>query len=198
MTTITKKIDYNSSVNQRIKEKFVSQHVQANVNSMVEYILNKSSEDSNAPFSLDDVENMYSYPEYYGEYAKFEGGTGEQRDAEIERLHGLISDNDDTISGFIPEKAEKEIEELETQNEAIQSEIEELENLDQESQDVYEWWLVSSYLCAKLVELGHPVLKDENIWGRCTTGQAILLDYAISKICEGMKILEGQSNSWAE
>ena len=42
-------------------------------------------------------------------------------------------------------------------------------------------------------------LKDffgMTVWGRATTGQAILLDGVISEICSDMEILEGQANEW--
>ena len=66
-------------------------------------------------------------------------------------------------------------------------------------QEIYEWWIVSEYLYGKLKAKGHPVLEWGNnyYWGRCTTGQAILLDGVISEICQEMEILEGQSYSWA-
>jgi len=52
----------------------------------------------------------------------------------------------------------------------------------------------------QLKEKGHPVLEWGNnyYWGRCTTGQAILLDYVISKICEEMEILQGQKYDWSK
>lgn len=67
-------------------------------------------------------------------------------------------------------------------------------------QEVFEWWIVTEYLYRKLKEKNEPVLEWGNncYWGRCTTGQAILLDGVISSICQEMGILEGQRNSWAE
>ena len=67
---------------------------------------------------------------------------------------------------------------------------------DYDQQEVFEWWMVSSYLCEKLKEKGCPIIEYENIWGRTTTGQAILLDYVITEICAEMEILQGQQNSW--
>ncbi len=66
--------------------------------------------------------------------------------------------------------------------------------------EIYEWWIVTSYLYEKLKEKGQPVLEWGNnyYWGRCTTGQAILLDGVISDICIDMEILEGQKYSWEE
>ena len=66
-------------------------------------------------------------------------------------------------------------------------------------QEIYEWWIISEFLYRKLKEKGEPVLEWGNnyYWGRTTTGQAILLDNVITKICQDMEILEGQKHSWA-
>jgi hypothetical protein len=104
------------------------------VNSLVEYIIQKGFEDSNAPFTIDDIENIY---------------------------------------------------------------IEDEETGESEMQEVFQWFIVSDYLAEKLKEKGEPIINDENIWGRGTCGQAILLDYVITEICAEMKILENQENSWA-
>lgn len=171
----------NSTVNQQIKSDFISKHVYCNVNQMVEYILNKGFEDAEAPFSFEDVVNFYIYPELSGEYVNFEGGTEEDREEEKERLENMLSEQEDTAKDAV-----------------ILQELEELEELEQELQEVYEWYAVSGYLAEKLKKSGHPIIEGENIWGRCTTGQAILLDYSITQICADIKILDGQKCSWAK
>jgi hypothetical protein len=179
------KTDYNSSENQKIKGEFVGREVHANVNSMVEYIL-AQDDYTNAPFTFEDIDNNYSYPEYYGKFASFAGGTETERATEIERLQSLLQEENDK------EQTDSSMSNISI----IESEIEDLISIENEPQEVFEWWIVSSFLCEKLSKLGHPVIKDQNIWGRCTTGQAILLDYAISQICEDLEILEGQKNQW--
>lgn len=65
--------------------------------------------------------------------------------------------------------------------------------------EAYEHWIVSDFLAEKLEAKGEMVIYDFlgfTIWGRCTSGQAILLDGVISEICAGMEILEGQKYSW--
>lgn len=71
-------------------------------------------------------------------------------------------------------------------------------NIDPEYYEIYEYWAVSDYLAEKLKGHGEPVAEifDFNVWGRGTSGQAILLDYVISKIAEDMEILDGQPNAW--
>lgn len=76
------------------------------------------------------------------------------------------------------------------QIEDIKNEVSEIEDLDGEYIEVYEWWMVSSWLAGKLEEKGEIVIGDECIWGRRTTGQAILLDYIISEICNDMELLK--------
>jgi len=190
----------NSTTNQRIKEKFIEQHVYANVNSMVEYIINKGHEDSEAPFNLDDVTNYYTYPEYINTFANFLGGDYDMWQAEIERLNDLKNELEDKEPAdlYTTDNAKETIQYTNSQAiEQIEEDIESLENLENEPQDIFEWWMVSSYLCEKLEAQGCCVIDSEGIWGRTTTGQAILLDYVITRICADMEILEGQSNSWA-
>jgi hypothetical protein len=57
-------------------------------------------------------------------------------------------------------------------------------NGEQRHQDIYEWWTVSDYLYRKLKAKGAPVadLGSCRVWGRTTTGQAILLDGVICDI----------------
>jgi hypothetical protein len=55
--------------------------------------------------------------------------------------------------------------------------------------EVYEHWIVSTYLAGKLREHGETVVDDVaglTVWGRCTTGQAISMDYVIQQIAVEM------------
>lgn len=175
----------NNNVNQEIKGKFIGQHVNMCLSYLMDELFKASSHVSNSIADLptyEDVVNLFSYPEYSGEYAQFDGGSYDELQAEIEILNDLLNDCS------------------EDEAEAIQDEIQALEDLQSEPQEVYEWWAVTEYLFERLKAQGEPVLEYANmyIWGRCTTGQAILLDYSITKICADMEILEGQSNSWAK
>lgn len=180
----------NTSANQGIKRQFIEREVYCSVNSLVEYCLKHGYEDSESPVNLDDIENYYAYPEYYGEYAKFSGGTEEQRDAEIERLRDLQNEYDKDE----PTDEEERIYDL------IRDEISELEALESQPQDIYEWWAVSPSLYEQLKEQNECVVDAGScyVWGRGTSGQAILLDHVITVICAEMEILEGQQYSWAK
>lgn len=72
-------------------------------------------------------------------------------------------------------------------------------NADDYRRDIYEHWIISDWFAGKLEEHGELVLRDffgMTVWGRTTSGQAILLDWIISAIAEDMEILEGQANEW--
>lgn len=54
--------------------------------------------------------------------------------------------------------------------------------------EIFEWWAVSGWLLDKLEAKGEPVLKTDlgDWWGRCTTGQSIILDGIIEEIFDDM------------
>lgn len=59
------------------------------------------------------------------------------------------------------------------------------QNLDPHTIEIYEHWVVSDYLAARLEERGEVVARDFfglTVWGRATTGQSILLDGVIQDI----------------
>ena len=58
----------------------------------------------------------------------------------------------------------------------------------QQPQEIFEWWLVSPWLGRKLLIEGEPVIDNEYgvWWGRCTTGQAIVLDFVIEQIYDDL------------
>jgi hypothetical protein len=74
------------------------------------------------------------------------------------------------------------------------------EDVEQTPKEIYEWWFVTPYLYEKLQQKGEPVINSNYgcLWGRCATGQAILLDGVIGEIAEDMQILEGQQNDWSK
>jgi len=188
----------NSSDNQRIKGQFIETHVNVNVGQMVEFIL--SSQDyCHKPFDFDDIKNMYILKEWsdtlQGETITFNGGSQEDKCnflEEFERLEGATEDlfNEKGIS---EETHDRNMSIIDASRDDFLESTE-----DEEAQDVMEWWSCSSYLIGKLSEMNEPVITEENIWGRCTSGQAILLDYCITKVCADMGILHGQENSWAK
>lgn len=75
------------------------------------------------------------------------------------------------------------------------------QDIEPEENEVYEHWIVSDFFRRKLGERGETVTSDFfglSIWGRCCTGQAILLDEVIADIAAEMQILEGQPHDWSK
>lgn len=164
--------DWDSIINQDIKNRFVGQHVDGCYTTEVEYILSRWDH-NDAPYTMDDIEHYYvPHCEDCGEgYTTFEEGEDEYGDTVYKCV-----DCDRVYSQ------------------------DEYDDLDTQPQEIYEWWSVSSYLAERLSEYGECVLRGPLTWywGRCCTGQAILLDGVVSRICEDMEILYGQIHSWAK
>ncbi|PKP62214.1 hypothetical protein CVT91_00040 [Candidatus Atribacteria bacterium HGW-Atribacteria-1] len=162
--------DYNSEKNQEIKKNFVNREVFCNASSMI-YQLQQDGhyQDEIMEFSLkyelmkeDLIDDIKKdYKEEAKEYLK-------DREVKLEDLD------------------EEELKEL----------AEELNiNIDnyEESVEAYEHWIVSDWLGGKLEDLRELVTLDFlglTIWGRTCSGQAIFLDWVISKICKDLGLLE--------
>jgi hypothetical protein len=67
---------------------------------------------------------------------------------------------------------------------AVKDDIEDEIQKEKEPQEIYEWWVVSDWLVIMLRKAGEPILNNDygTWWGRCSTGQAILLDGVIEAI----------------
>lgn len=72
--------------------------------------------------------------------------------------------------------------------------------VDEEANEAYEWWFVTSWFAEKLKGFGEMIIDTgwHYVWGRAGTGQAILLDYVIAQIGAEMGILEGQEHDWSK
>lgn len=168
MATLTK-VDYNSTTNQNIKQRFVGIHVHYGVSQIITHLLQS---DDKGDYE-EELYNVSSQPDF--ETAAENNGWTYNNDLEIW-------------------EHEEESETFSTAQEVCEE-----HNLDYEYREAYEFWIVSDYLAEKLKEHGEMVeeIMGLTVWGRCTTGQAILLDYCISKVCQDMEILEGQKNEWS-
>lgn len=62
--------------------------------------------------------------------------------------------------------------------------IEQARDRGEDTQEIFEWWVVSDYLLKRLEDEGEPILKTDfgDWWGRTCTGQSIYLDGVIEKI----------------
>jgi hypothetical protein len=186
----------NSTKNQDIKGQLVAREVNSCVTSITEWVLSKEFEVSDPFYSFDDITNFYSYPEFsdvHGNY--FEGGTEDGRTERIEEARAEIEALEERMSEADENEDMDLYNDLYAKQSSIEDFISELEDLETEPAEIFEWWDVSGWFANRLEAYGECIL-DGGIWGRCTTGQAILLDHVITKIAFDMGILEGQENSW--
>jgi len=173
-------MEYNSERNQEIKRQFVQREVIYCVSNLI-YELGRDEK------YMDEIMEFSSRPDY------------EQAVLDYEDVHVQYSDY---LDGWVWVNKETHTvsDSFDTEAEAYQDAVDE-HNLDYEYTEAYEHWIVSGYLANKLREHGEMVTDDflgMTIWGRRTSGQAILLDWVISKICADMEILEGQPHEWKE
>ena len=134
-----KKIDYNSPVNQDIKQKLVAREVIHRCNIMIDELSKANIQDS---WTSGEIYNL--------------------KDEIVGKFFSVYDENS-------------------------------------EYYEPLEFWIITDWLGEKLKEHGELVdeLFDFTIWARRTSGQAIALDYVISRIAEEMEILDGQQYSWS-
>jgi hypothetical protein len=180
-------MEYNSIKNQEIKGQFVSKHVYAGVTSLIEFILKVSFEYQDAPFSHDELNSQSFYEDSNGNcYSNDEKIIQlEIWKEQLEELEIQLAEDQNNL-------------ELISEKDILDNQIESLEEAQEQYMEIYEWWIVSAYLAGKLEQYHQTVLSDgvNHYWGRCTTGQSILLDYVFGRICDDMEILENQKNAW--
>lgn len=166
--------NYDSLANQRIKEQFVNREVVACISDMADHLFDWDGEKY---ASYDEFENFYvkCCPECGGTYGFTEDDRYDEDECEDKRVH-------------ICESCGHEFSE------------DEFEEMDTNPAEVYEWWIVTPWLGEKLKAEGEVVLDRWGgwIWGRQATGQAIMLDGVIDRICYNIGILEGQKYDWSE
>lgn len=164
MTTSTK-INFNSSENQDIKDKFVRQNVLQNVNQVVDYVSS----------TIQAADNDIDEDEFYSLLGSYDYETplldlGYVRDVDTNELIG------EGLEGFTGSE-EDACYEL---------------NIEPHYNESYEFYAVTDWFADKLKEKGQSVMQllGMNVWGRGTTGQAILLDYVIGDICNDLNLLK--------
>ena len=159
--------NWNSSVNQEIKGAFVGREVIHSANEMIYNLQNQEA------FRDEIWELFYSTPDWGNMKEYFIGNLEEDEEKEICEYFNVES---------ITEIGEQELCEY--------------ADVDYDYYEPYEFWIVTDWLGDKLKENGQIVQEfmGFTIWGRLTTGQAILLDSVISKICEDLDLLKDGEN----
>ena len=156
--------NWNSSRNQEIKGQFVEREVVACASQLV-YELS----DNDAYVDLIS-EEFYSTPDWDNMKDNF--------------IWNLDEDEEKEICEYFN---------VEDITEIGEQELCEYADVDFEYLEPYEFWIVSLWLGRKLKEYGEIVSFDFmgfTIWGRHSSGQTILLDGVISRICEELEMLE--------
>lgn len=179
--------DHNTAGNQDIKRRMVEREDFLCQSSLVSAILDKYDSDL---FTWDDLSGGESYNVELSS-GWWEGNENE-RNAKIEELRDALVYDDETGDVF-PLNPALTVDDIE-------NDISLLENADSNPPEVFEWWLCSNWMIDRLKQEGEAILETDfgSWWGRQTTGQAILLDGCISRICFDMEILEFQANDWSK
>jgi len=101
-----------------------------------------------------------------------------------EQIDDLEYYNKDHTDMFIQEWIEGLEFIIEQDIESLESEIADLESDQEYPTEALEHWIVSDWFADKLEQHGQMVIEfcNLNIWGRTTSGQAIIMDYVMQEI----------------
>ena len=163
-------MDYDSIVNQDIKQKLVSREVIHCASTMM-YNIRECIE------FQQETDELFAVPDYYSALEVY------LYELDEEETQGLLDNYDvESIEDLDPEEVCSDL------------------NLEYDYADILEYWIVTNWLGEKLKKHGENVAEflGFTIWGRQTSGQAILLDDVISRIAYDMGILEGQERDWSK
>lgn len=193
--------DLNDSQKQRVADRMLSDHPVHCNSTLVEYVLSKSLEDTEAPFCHDDITNN----EYYGSVelnGYWEELTEDERDekqalyehlqARAEKVYNILEerqcplDEDDFEAELCYDHAydvlQEQIEHWEELKDGYQETVDNLESMDFDQQpEIYQWFSCSDWLIRALDQAGECTLDNE-FWGRQAYGQSIVLDGVIQRI----------------
>lgn len=149
----------------------------------VEYILNKSYEDNEAPYSWDDVENMVTYD--YEDAMRCLIAEVKEEDAEVrqevfERANDEYNRRIKTVGDFEVFLKSLDTDELKS---FIEDSIElsiSIEDFERHA-EVLQWFIMDSRIIDQLNERDQVTLNGF-VWGRQSCGQAIEMDGVIIQI----------------
>ena len=180
----------NDYKNHKIKDALVQREIYACQTCLISDILSNYELGESLGITWEEIENLYHKPEEQDILYKLENLTGltdpeEVREA-IDRIEEFWEDNShllgrkDPVNKWSSPLSDGALKWAHNKSEAEEL-LERLEDLEEQPQEIYEWWLVSNWFAEKLSQWGEPTLTDgQSIWwGRTTTGQAISLDGVI-------------------
>jgi len=171
----------NSTIDQAIKSKLVSENVLVCVSELIEELLQK--EEYQEELYIVAIQDDYLSPASY--YIEMDMTTRECYDYIVNEL---------LIDAHGPSKTQL-LKEITESSDALQD-FTDYFGIDPEQNEALEFWIVSDYFFRKLQERGEMVTEFKGllIWGRTTSGQSISIDGVIDDIAKDMSILEGQEN----
>lgn len=184
--------DLNDSQRQKLADRLLNDHPMRLQNTLVEYVLQKSYEDSEAPFSYDDIEN-FNYTGYVEINGSQEEIDEEEKDRLLEKYEYLSNKIENIIDDLENEQLNIEddqeydnlqsrIDRLENTKYRCDKNIDNLEFMDFDEQpEIMQWFSCTDYLISELEKHGQCTL-DREFWGRCTFGQSVTLDHVIQRI----------------
>jgi len=154
------------------------------MNEEVEYILNKSIEDSEAPFSYDDFDQFYYEEDELKEAIIEDIESYEEHEDLLQNLSYINDDlakNEKTREELLIDLKEclnnSDLEELKEYIEALSLGLYNFEH----QTEVMQWFLMDDRLIYQLEQRGEVILND-CYWGRQACGQAIEIDSIIIDI----------------
>ena len=167
----------NTENNQKVLSKLVGREVIQNVSYLVDHFMKNPDALNGSDYSYDDLLELAQVPDYDQSIENW------RYDLTQEELEEFCQDND--IYSL-----DEHIEDIGAEDFCAEH------NIDLHYREALEFWAMSEHMGRRLLEHGEAVLElfGLTIWGRTTSGQAILLDRVIEDIGRDMEILHGQAN----
>jgi hypothetical protein len=174
--------DLTDTQKQNIAEKWCRDMAQfTNENTIVEYVLQKSIEDSEAPFCHDDITNNQPYGLIVIKGCEH-SLSEDDRDEKLEFYEYLRDKAENVRDNLDDSKIDSHYDRFDNWADNLQATCDDLENMDfEEHPEIYQWFSCDSYVLSKLEEIGECTLNG-SYWGRTCCGQAIYLDYNIQQL----------------
>lgn len=184
-----------SEINQRICRKLVEREVMVNVSMLVSHFTSNENALDGSDYDYDELLQLCERRDYLE--AALSHVDDMDRDEVIDELNdNFDGDADEDASTSDLRKSLKD-----ALSDAGSDDVQQFcdnYDVDPETNEVLEHWVVSDWFAGKLAEKGETTgeLFGLTIWGRTCSGQAILLDSVVEEIAKDMEILHGMKNAW--
>lgn len=154
-------------------KQWINDCVQCCVSSEWDYILKKSYEDRDAPFSYEDVD-------LFDSDSAIETLVNDFEDEDKKEDFVLLANDPDTYNRRVKTRNDFDMFLKSLDKDEVKIVYEDLGYEPCETEiEIYEWWIITDPLAYQLENQGEVILNGA--WGRCTSGQSITLDYECIK-----------------